>query len=69
MAKSYFLQETVKRGILMGVPTYTTYSHTFEDIIQTLEVCDFVLSKMQKIQGDYEYHLEGKPIQPPYVRA
>jgi glutamate-1-semialdehyde 2,1-aminomutase/spore coat polysaccharide biosynthesis protein SpsF len=69
MAKSYFLQETVKRGILMGVPTFTTYSHTREDIIHTIEVCDLVLSRMERIRGDYEHHLEGNPIQPPYVRA
>lgn len=69
MAKSYFLQETVKRGILMGVPTFTTYSHTREDIIRTLEVCDFVLSRMQRIRGDYEHYLEGKPIAPPVIRA
>lgn len=69
MAKSYFLQETVKRGILMGIPTFTTYAHSHDDIMRTIEVCDLVLSKMQKIKGDYEHHLEGKPIAPPIVRA
>lgn len=69
IAKSYFLQETVKRGVLFGIPTFSTYSHNDDDMMTTLEVCDFVLDKMSRIRGDYEYYLEGEPIKPPYVRA
>lgn len=69
IAKSLFLQETAKYGILMGVPTFTTFSHSYEDIIRTIELCDIVLRKMKIYEGDYEHYLEGKPIQPAVIRA
>lgn len=62
--KSLFLQETVKRGVLFGGPVYISYSHTDEDIQQTIEASYEALKVVKKAteEGDIERYLEGKGI-------
>lgn len=62
--KSLFLQETVKRGVLFGGPVYISYSHTDEDIQQTIEASYEALKMVKKAteEGNIERYLEGKGI-------
>ena len=62
--KSLFLQETVKRGILFGGPVYISFSHTDEDIQQTVEASFEALSVVRKAvdDGDIDKYMEGKKI-------
>lgn len=63
--KSLFLQETVKRGILFGGPIFMTYSHTNEDIENTLDICEVALRILKKAieEGDIDKYMEGKKIE------
>ena len=62
--KSLFLQETVKRGILFGGPVYISFSHTNDDIEQTVEASFEALRVVRKAIGevDIDKYMEGKKI-------
>lgn len=62
--KSLFLQETVKRGVLFGGPVYISFSHTDEDIQQTVEASFEALRVVRKAvdDGDIDKYMEGKKI-------
>lgn len=62
--KSLFLQETVKRGILFGGPTFMSYSHNDKDIERTLDVCEVALSILKKAtdEGSIDRYMEGEKI-------
>lgn len=57
--KSFFLQETAKRGIIFGMHIYLTFAHTKEHIKETLSVCDEVFKVMQKQKT---LHLDGEEV-------
>ena len=64
LAKSLFLQETVKKGILFGGPVFISLSHTKKDIDGTLEICESVLKTLKKalVEKKIKKYLEGLPI-------
>jgi glutamate-1-semialdehyde aminotransferase len=59
--RGLFLQESHKRGVLFGVPIFTTYSHSEDDIARTLEVVEAAFERMDEAHraGEVEAHLEG----------
>jgi hypothetical protein len=60
--KALVLQEMVKKGVFMSPgPTFISYSHTIEDIDNTLIALDDICKNIsEKISNDdYEKHLEG----------
>jgi glutamate-1-semialdehyde aminotransferase len=64
LLRSLFLQEVVKRGVLMAWQMFPMFTHTSEDIKSTLEafegsaqVCKEAIEK-----NDIEGYLEGKPV-------
>ncbi len=61
--RALFLQECHKRGVLFGVPIFPTYSHTSEDIEQTLRtIADaFEVLESAIASGDPAKRLEGQP--------
>lgn len=61
--RSLFLQETIRRGVLM--PSLTmSYTHTPDDIDRTVEAIDGALGVYVKALSDgYESHLVGRPSQ------
>lgn len=64
LIKSLFLQETVKREILFGVPIYISYSHSEADIKKTITACReaFKIIKQAEKENDYKKFLEGEPM-------
>lgn len=62
--KSLFLQETVKRGVLMAWQMFPMYTHTDEDIERTLDVFEAAMRvcKQAVDSGDVEAWLEGPPV-------
>jgi len=60
--KSFFLQETIKREILIGNVIFFNYSHTVEDIEKTLTACKESLLLMKKglAQGNLRELMEGE---------
>ena len=71
--KSLILQEMVKKGIFLSFgPTFISYSHTEDDINQTLISLENVCSEIKKNvkNENYENYLEGnmpKPIWTQYI--
>jgi glutamate-1-semialdehyde aminotransferase len=63
-AKSLFMQETVRRGVLFGGPVFVTWSHTEAVVERTIEVCGEALQVVAKAQaeGDYGKYLDGEPM-------
>lgn len=64
--QSFFQQECVKRGILIHAAHNMSYSHTEDDLIQTLRVYRTTLELLATAlaKGDLETRLEGPAIQP-----
>jgi glutamate-1-semialdehyde aminotransferase len=60
--RGLFLQECHRRGILFGGPIFTTYSHTPQDIAQTLDAVGAAFECMEEahLAGNVESHLEGR---------
>lgn len=60
--KSLFLQETIKRGVLLGNVVIFNYSHTEEDIDQTLQACEAALRIIKEAtdKGNVKDLIEGK---------
>ncbi|HYM45167.1 MAG TPA: aminotransferase class III-fold pyridoxal phosphate-dependent enzyme [Solirubrobacteraceae bacterium] len=60
--RGLFLQECHKRGVLFGVPIFTTYSHTEADVAHTLEAVEAAFERMERAHraGEVEAHLEGR---------
>jgi glutamate-1-semialdehyde aminotransferase len=66
--KSLFLQETIKRGILFGVPIFICWKHTLEDIKKTLTAIEEAFKVMQKNHGFEDQAVKGGLVKPPFVR-
>jgi len=64
LLKSLFLQETVKRGILMAWQMFPMYMHTDHDIESTLEAFEDAMRVCKKAaeNGNIASFLEGPPI-------
>lgn len=64
--KSLFQQEVMKRGILFGAGFNVCYSHTDEDVEQTLVACREALQILARAleSEDVRRFLEGPPVQP-----
>ncbi len=60
--KTLFLQETIKRGVLMGNAIFLTYSHSEEDIDATLKACEESLKIIRKAldEDNLRFLIEGK---------
>jgi glutamate-1-semialdehyde aminotransferase len=60
--RGLFLQECHKRGVLFGVPIFPTYSHTEQDISQTLAAVEAAFEVMEEAHnsGDAQARLEGR---------
>ena len=60
--KSLFLQETIKRGVLLGNVVIFNYSHTEEDIDKTLQACEASLRIIKEAteKGNVTDLIEGK---------
>jgi glutamate-1-semialdehyde 2,1-aminomutase/spore coat polysaccharide biosynthesis protein SpsF len=60
--RSLFLQETLRRGILFGVPIFTTFSHSDDDIAETIgaaaEAFGIVAAALER--GDLRARLRGE---------
>lgn len=66
--RSLFLQETIKRGVLMTT-LVVSFTHTDEDIDRTLEAIDGALSVYRKaLENGPEHYLIGQPSQVVYRR-
>ena len=66
--RSLFLQETIKRGVLMG-SIVVSYTHSDEDIDRTLEAMDLALGVYRKaLENGVEKYLIGPPSQIIYRR-
>ena len=65
LMKSIFMQECVKRGVLFGGPVFMTYSHTADDVAQTLEAAEYAMAEIKRglENDDLVSRLEGEPIQ------
>lgn len=62
--RTLFIQETMKRGLLMP-STIVTYSHTDDDIKETVEKVHEALVIYKKALAEgIEKYLEGRPVQP-----
>jgi glutamate-1-semialdehyde 2,1-aminomutase len=72
IAYSLFLQETIKQGILFGVPIFPCWTHTWEDINATLEAVANAFTNIKTAQESGRHlgnFLEGEPIARPVIRA
>ena len=72
IAYSLFLQETIKQGVLFGVPIFPCWGHTWPDINTTLDVVANAFTNIKTAQESgkpLETFLEGDPIAPPVIRA
>ena len=64
--KALVLQEMVKKGIFLPPgQCFLSYSHSNEDINNTIEILEDVCCKIQNTvkNDDYQSHLEGIPPQ------
>jgi glutamate-1-semialdehyde aminotransferase len=68
---SLFLQETIKQGILFGVPIFPCWTHTEEDIDNTIFWVRNAFSNVKYAmkEGMTEKFLEGDSIAPSVIRA
>jgi len=68
LMRALFLQETIRRGVLMS-SMVVTYSHSDQDVDQTLAAIDDALGVYAKaITGDATHFLVGPPPRPVYRR-
>jgi glutamate-1-semialdehyde 2,1-aminomutase len=66
--RSLFLQETIKRGVLMP-SLVVSYSHTDADIDATIEIIDCALAVYARaLEDGAEHYLTGRPSQIVYRR-
>jgi hypothetical protein len=63
LLRGLFLQECHARGVLFGGPIFTTYSHSEQDIEQTLDAVGAALECMEEADraGDLRARLHGRP--------
>ncbi len=68
--KSLFLQECLKRGILLAGGQNVSFSHTDEDIERTLGVYEIALAVLADAlrKGDAAGRLEGRVVEPVFRR-
>jgi glutamate-1-semialdehyde aminotransferase len=61
LLRGLFLQECHRRGVLFGGPIFPTYSHSPQDIAQTLDVVAAAFARMEQahLEGTVEACLEG----------
>lgn len=61
---SLFMQECVKRGVLLGWHIFPCYAHTVEDLDFTLNVFEDAMKVYRKAlqSGHPENYMEGKPL-------
>ena len=66
LMQSLFIQEIIKRGILTRPGMFVCYSHTWQDVVQTLSAYGQALETVGEALrgGDIESHLEGDLIGP-----
>jgi glutamate-1-semialdehyde aminotransferase len=57
--RSYFLQESSKRGILFGMHIFMTYSHKKSHIKKALNVCEEIFKKIKILEDNKKLPLEG----------
>ena len=68
MFRTLFLQETIRRGVL-APSLVVSYSHSDDDIDQTVEAIDGALGVYRRaLQDGPEAHLVGFPVQPVFRR-
>lgn len=67
IAESLFMQECHRRGILYSGLHFPTYSHTSDDIAETLSVYDEAMAELSDAiaSDDVERRLDGEPIGTP----
>ena len=61
---SIFMQESVKRGVLLGWNIFPCYTHTREDLDFTLNVFEDAMKVYREAlrSGHPERYMEGKPL-------
>lgn len=61
---SIFMQEAVKRGVLLGWHIFPCYSHTYEDLDETLNVFEDAMKVYREAlkSGHPETYMEGEPL-------
>ena len=61
---SIFMQESVKRGVLLGWNVFPCYTHTQEDLDFTLNVFEDAMKVYREAlrSGHPETYMEGKPL-------
>ncbi len=61
---SLFMQECVKRGVLLGWSIFPCYTHTDQDIDFTLSVFEDAMKIYKKAMGsgNFDSYLEGEPL-------
>jgi len=72
IAYSLFLQKTLKKGILFGIPMFPCWTHSNEDVYKTIGAVHdaFEFIRYAKESGSIlEGFLDGDPIAPPVIRA
>jgi len=71
LLKSLFQQECVRRGVLFSGGQNLCYSHSDQDIEQTLEVYRSAMEILNeaRISGDVAKRLMGAPVQPVFRKA
>ncbi|MDD5010014.1 MAG: aminotransferase class III-fold pyridoxal phosphate-dependent enzyme [Syntrophorhabdaceae bacterium] len=62
VTKTVFLQEVVKRGVLMGVPIFPCFAHTMDDVNQTIRAIERAFLYIRKHENEPDKGLIGKPI-------
>ncbi len=69
--KTFVLQETIKRGILLGSGMFICYAHTAADITATLNALDetFAMLKEFEQKGNLADQLEGPLVRDVFRRA
>lgn len=66
--RALFLQETIRRGLL-APSLVVSYSHSDDDIDQTIEAIDGALDVYRKaLEDGPQAHLIGRPVQPVFRR-
>ena len=70
LMRSLFIQETVKRGILFGVPLFISPSHSYDDLKNTISAVEEAMVVVDKatMEKDFEKYMEGEPIQEVFRR-
>lgn len=71
LMKSYLQQELIRRGILWNGFHNLSFSHSFDDIIYTLDCYREILPVMEKaiLAGTLESLLEGSPVAPVFRKT